>query len=173
MPVVQNAQQNQFDDQVPAQAVELDLLDEVAEHPLAHTYQYTQQISDLAPQCPPVEAAECDKECWRFTLSPITESCFWPPKRRVPERVASDSQQECSMWALSMYESERQAVVAYTGLSKSVRNIKKAIGDHLARGAITCADGKCMPPNRKGHFDFHPYLDAEFTDGFQVIRALP
>ncbi|HED2411843.1 MULTISPECIES: hypothetical protein [Klebsiella/Raoultella group] len=171
MPVFQNEQQNQFDEHAPA--MNIDLIEHVAEQPIALVYQYSQQISDLAPQCPPAAATECDKECWRFTLNPITDSCFWPPKRRVPERVASDSQQECSMWALSMYESERQAVVAYAGLSKSIRNIKKAIGDHLAIGAVTCRDGKCMPPNRKGHFDFHPYLDAEFSNGFQVIRALP
>ena len=171
MPEFQNAPQNQFDEHIPA--MEIDLIQDVAEQPAALVYQYSQQINHLVPQCPPAEAIECDKECWRFSLNPITDSCFWPPKRRVPERVASDSQQECSMWALSMYESERQAVVAYTGLSKSVRNIKKAIGDHLARGTVSCGDGRCMPPDRKGHFDFHPYLDAEFSDGFQVIRALP
>ncbi len=171
MPRLENAQQNQADEIVPAMQDEL--AEGGMEQPVAAQYLYSQHISMLVPQCPPAEATECDKECWRFTLDPITNSCFWPPKRRSPQRVASDDAQECSMWALSMYESEAQATRAYALLAKNMRNIRKAIGDHLASGLVTCSDGKCMPANRKGHFDFHPYADANFANGFQVKRALP
>ncbi|KGD83548.1 hypothetical protein HA47_11530 [Pantoea stewartii subsp. indologenes] len=171
MPSFENTQQNQGDE--IAAEIQVELAEEDMEQSEATEYLYSQHISALLPQCPPAEATECDKECWRFTLDPITSSCFWPPKRRSPQRVASDDAQECSMWALSMYESEAQATRAYTLLAKSMRNIKKTIGDHLASGLVTCSDGKCMPANRKGHFDFHPYADADFANGFQVMRALP
>lgn len=171
MPGLENAQQNQVDEVVPEIPVEL--IEHDLEQPVVLDYQYSLHISGLVPQCPPVNAIECDKECWRFTLNPMTDRCFWPPKRRSPQRIASDSEQECSMWALSMYESEQQASRAYVNLSKSLKNIGKTIGDHLSRGAVTCNDGKCMPANRVGHFDFHPYMDAGFANGFQVIRALP
>ncbi|MCQ4970010.1 hypothetical protein NE616_20150 [Enterobacteriaceae bacterium DFI.7.85] len=171
MPRIENTQQNQVDEIVTAMPI--DLIEEDIVQPVAAEYLYSQHISALVPQCPPAEATECDKECWRFTLNPITNNCFWPPKRRSPQRIASDDAQECSMWALSMYESEDQATRAYTMLAKSMKNIRKSIGDHLARGLVTCGDGKCMPANRRGHFDFHPYVGAVFANGFQVIRALP
>ena len=168
---LENAQQNQVDEIVPA--MQIALVEEDIEQPVAAEYLYSQNISALVPQCPPADATECDRECWRFTLNPISHNCFWPPKRRSPQRIASDDAQECSMWALSMYESEAQATRAYTMLAKKMKNIRKAIGDHLAVGSVTCSDGKCMPANRTGHFDFHPYVDADFANGFQVIRALP
>lgn len=171
MPRIENTQQNQFDEMIPA--MQINLIEENIEQPVAAEYLYSQHISALVPQCPPAEAAECDKECWRFTLNPITNNCFWPPKRRSPQRIASDDAQECSMWALSMYESEAQATIAYSMLAKSMKKIRKSIGDHLARGLVTCGDGRCMPANRRGHFDFHPYVGAGFANGFQVIRALP
>ncbi|HBY8227348.1 TPA: hypothetical protein MJF06_004812 [Klebsiella pneumoniae] len=171
MPGLENTQQNQADEIVPATQIEF--VEQEIEQPVAAEYLYSQHISALVPQCPPAEATECDKECWRFTLNPITNNCFWPPKRRSPQRIASDDVQECSMWALSMYESDAQAIRAYTLLAKNMRNIRKAIGDHLAMGSVTCSDGKCMPANTKGHFDFHPYVNSNFANGFQVIRALP
>jgi hypothetical protein len=171
MPGIENTQQNQVDGIVPA--IQIDLIEENIEQPIAVGYLYSQHISALVPQCPPAEATECDKECWRFTLNPITNNCFWPPKRRSPHRKASDDGEECSMWALSMYESEAQATRAYSMLAKSIKNIRKSIGDHLSRGLVTCDDGRCTPSNRRGHFDFHPYVGANFADGFRVIRALP
>ncbi len=81
MPDLENTQQNQVDE------IELDNQAEPGEEEIeqlaAVEYQYSQHISALIPQCPPAEATECDKECWRFTLNPMTNSCFWPPKKKI------------------------------------------------------------------------------------------
>ena len=42
MPVFQNEQQNQFDEHAPA--MNIDLIEHVAEQPIALVYQYSQQI---------------------------------------------------------------------------------------------------------------------------------
>nr|WP_154928901.1 hypothetical protein [Pantoea agglomerans] len=138
----------------------------------AKTYCYSASISQI-PQCPPANAKECDKDGWRFTLSPHTLNCFWPPARRNPQRVAKTVSASCSMWALSMYETDSQAMLAYSMLKKTVKNIKKAVGDHLSQGSITVNDGKCTPPSHNGHYDFHPYINSNFTSSFVVIRKLP
>ncbi len=78
MPGLENAQQNQVDEIVPA--MQIALVEEDIEQPIAAEYLYSQHISALVPQCPPAEATECDRECWRFTLNPISHNCFWPPK---------------------------------------------------------------------------------------------
>lgn len=171
MPNTENLQQNQFDDHA-----EINLLEgnaDVAEQAIGVAYQYALHIDGLTPQCPPAIAMESNKDCWRYTFNPISDTCFWPPKRKNPVRVASSTEQECSMWALSMYESEHQAVNAYVKLSRSFKNIKKVLGDHLSAGAVTCNDGKCMPANGHGHFDFHPYMHATYSNNFNIIRALP
>lgn len=141
-------------------------------NPSTKTYCYDASISQI-PQCPPSNAKECDKDGWRFTLSPHSLSCFWPPAQRNPQRVAKSVSESCSMWALSMYETDSQAMLAYSKLKKSIRNIKKAVGDHLSQGSITTNDGKCTPPSHTGHFDFHPYINSTFTSNFAVIRKLP
>lgn len=135
-------------------------------------YFYDASISQI-PQCPPSSARECDKDGWRFTLCPHTPSCFWPSAVRNPKRVAKNADESCSMWALSMYETDSQATSAYSKLKKTIRNIKKAVGDHLSQGSITVDDGKCTPASHSGHFDFHPYINSTFVSSFSVIRKLP
>jgi len=135
-------------------------------------FAYGTHINQI-PQCPPSSAKECNKSGWRFTLNPHTPNCFWPPARRSPQRVAQNNYQACSLWALSMYETDVQATLAYAQLKKMIKNIKKAVGDHLSQGSITVDDGKCTPPDHRGHYDFHPYINSNFTSNFNVIRQLP
>ncbi|TQQ87384.1 hypothetical protein EYS39_15710 [Cronobacter sakazakii] len=71
-----------------------------------------------------------------------------------------------------MYETDAQATIAYSMLKKMIKNIQKAIGDHLSQGSITVIDGKCTPANHNGHYDFHPYINSNFVSSFSVIRKL-
>ncbi|WP_345827780.1 hypothetical protein AAGR22_12410 [Erwinia sp. HDF1-3R] len=135
-------------------------------------FEYDSSISNL-PQCPPACAQPLNKDCWRFTLNPHTPNCFWPPARRSPMRVAKNDYEACAMWALSMYESEPEATEAYSKLKKSIKNIEKAIGDHLSHGFVTTNDGECTPPNHAGHFDFHPYVSSAFPNNFNITSKLP
>lgn len=135
-------------------------------------YHYQIDITQL-PQCPPASAQALNKQGWRFTSNPFTSNCFAPALRKNPARKASSHIQACSMWALSMYESEVEAINAYEKLKKTIKNINKVIGDHLSVGQLTVNDGKCTLTSSNGHFDFHPFVNVPFHQKFQIVCPLP
>ncbi len=47
-------------------------------------------------------------------------------KRRSPQRIASDDAEECSMWALSMYESEAQGYKSLYHVSEEDEKYQKS-----------------------------------------------
>ncbi|NMP27196.1 hypothetical protein GW590_10000 [Rahnella sp. SAP-1] len=135
-------------------------------------YHYQVDIGQL-PQCPPATALALNKDGWRFTSNPLTNNCFAPALKKSPARSFSSPSQACSMWGLSMYESEAEAKDAYAKLKKSIKNIKKVIGDHLSVGQLTVDDGKCTQTGSNGHFDFHPFVNVPFTQKFHIVCQLP
>jgi len=140
------------------------------------TFEYATDIAQLPtePQCPPGDAKQEERLCFRFSFDPLTASSFIPAGKIKPQRMhgASDAI-ACSMLALSMYSSESKARAKYASVIKTNPNAPKTLGTHLARGKVLAGDGVCTPVTGSGHFDFHPYIGINLVSSFVLVGPLP
>lgn len=72
-----------------------------------------------------------------------------------------------------MYDSERQAIHAFKRLAKSMKNIRKTIGDSLASGQLEPEHGLSTDSNNSGHFDLHPYANIDWLKTFEPKGLIP
>ncbi|EGT4952511.1 MULTISPECIES: hypothetical protein [Enterobacteriaceae] len=136
-------------------------------------YKYDNHIKNL-PQCPPVNAQPTDVTAWRWTFNPHTGNCFLPVAVIEPKRLLTIRDgQECSCWALSMFDSEGAAVKRMQQLDLSIPNFKKSKGDHVSMVTITKADGVATAPDSRGHFDFHPCKSFNILINSKVVGPIP
>jgi len=142
--------------------------------------QYQTEVDKLAKEtgqtCPPADAVVREIEAWRWVFSPISAKCFAPVAVRNPPRLvkATDPQEKCSCWGLSMHVSEKQSVTAFHYLEENFDRIRKLIGTHLAVGKLSEAHGLATKPDKYGHFDLHPKKSAPFEKTFLVQpNAIP
>ena len=140
--------------------------------------QYADGIAEVVSsggQCPPEDATESIREAWRFAFNPIAPEGFEPVAVKNPRRLlnAEDANTRCSCWALSMYDSEPEARRAFKHFVSSFKNFGKLVGDHLAVGQLDHSCGQSTESDRHGHFDLHPYMDANLASKFQLTGSLP
>lgn len=121
--------------------------------------------------CPPPAAAARDGSAWRFVFDPVNEDSFIPAALQ-PSRPAGKATC-CSEWGLSMFTSETKATKRFQELVKSVPNIRKRIGTHLAKGNLTSDCGLCTEAGSNGHFDLHPEKGADLPARFSIVGELP
>lgn len=128
----------------------------------------------LLTQCPPLESVSKEIDAYRYTFDPITNSeNFIPQVVKKPGRFNDKSDLEkCSGYGLSLYENEQKAVDYYAELAKTISNIKKLVGSHLAKGKLELNDGVCTDVDIHGHFDLHEYENADLSQKFSIIKPL-
>lgn len=126
-------------------------------------------------QCPPPSASEMDVTAYRWVANPISKDCFKPVAVRNPTRLlsATDSEKKCSCWGLSMHTSLKASVAAFLAVEKSFKKARKTFGDHVAKGYIKPAHGKCTVPDNFNHFDFHEYKIAPVSAAFGIDSVIP
>lgn len=142
------------------------------------SYTYGTQLAELTAngfQCPPAGTSPILQDAWRWVASPVSLECFAPVAVRNPPRLlrASDLEEKCSCWGLSMHLSYAQSVSAFQAVQKSFRMARKVFGGHVANVQITPSDGACTAADRYGHFDFHPYLTGNVLQSVRAVRAIP
>lgn len=132
-------------------------------------------LNEIGVQCPPVEAVPTIMQGWRWVFNPPSQDCFSPVAIKNPPRLlrASDPDEKCSCWALSMYASQASSIRAFKSIEKNFRKARKTLGDHVALVSIQPSDGLCTPVNDKKHFDFHPYLDNEISTRVAMVDPIP
>ena len=104
----------------------------------------------------------------------MTTDCFLPQGKKQPKRVQSESdlKKKCELWGLSMFDSLQNSEKRYNQLKKSIKNIEKTLGTHIAEGSITPSTGVCSPVASSGHFDVYEYTSNNFKPFFKIIKAL-
>lgn len=126
----------------------------------------------LYPQCPPRDARPAERDAFRFVWDPVDQSSFVPVAIKSPRRTNRPNQDACSAYGLSMFATESQARIRFGELERMNREIRKAIGTHLASLALTADHGAQTPPGSNGHFDLHEYEDADLVSVSTIIGAL-
>jgi hypothetical protein len=135
----------------------------------------TDTVSKNGAQCPPSEAVATQIAAWRWVFNPIFESCFYPQGLRYPPRLhrATDPDEQCSCWAVSMHSSYQQSVSAFQALESHFKKARKILGDHVAKADIGPSAGICTPVECSGHFDFHPFKDFDMATTFTIEGVIP
>ncbi|RMO57497.1 hypothetical protein ALQ37_200218 [Pseudomonas syringae pv. aptata] len=144
----------------------------------ASSYFYSAQLAEISgngTQCPPAGAFAQHLDAWRWVANPISAQCFAPVAERNPPRLLkeTDAGKQCSCWALSMFVSQEQGIAYLQRLEKSMKMIRKRLGDHIAHVSITPNDGVCTKADRQGHFDLHPYAAASLVARVKTISPIP
>jgi len=137
---------------------------------------YHDMIKDL-PDCPPITGKNITTDSYRFVFNDINHKNNFLPAliitpKRINSKIFSEDRMKCSGYALSLFNKLENAIKRYVKLQKSVRNIKKTIGDHIASGLIDKSDGYVTEPNKHGHFDLHEFDDVHLKNKFSVIYDL-
>jgi len=71
-----------------------------------------------------------------------------------------------------MFETEDQARAEFKGLLENHPNIRKLIGDHLARVALHREHGRQTETDETGHFDLHEYDGVNLVTVSLIVGTL-
>ena len=136
---------------------------------------YSADIAELiqAATCPPADALDEARECYRFVHDPIDISSFIPVGKINPRRMNNQSENVvCSMLALSFFSNAELARKRFSAIIKSHPMAIKSLGTHIALGKIQIGDGQSTTPDKNSHFDFHPHEGIDLPARFTMIGAL-
>ena len=137
-------------------------------------YKYKEELAALGGCCPPADASPVDMVAFRYVKDPVSAQCFLPVALKDPRRVLDEKAHgaKCSMYGLSMYSSEASARTRFLALERQIKQIRKKIGSHLARGTLVPSDGVATHPNHAGHFDFFEIASSTVENRFEVMGRL-
>lgn len=139
------------------------------------TYQTeVDQVAASGGQCPPANAAPVSRVAWRWVACTPSADCFLPQALRNPPRLlrATDPEEQCSCWAISMHDSLQSSSKAFKALEASFKRARKVFGGHVATALLSSHDGLCTPVDSRGHFDFHPFESYDFVRSFALHGAI-
>jgi hypothetical protein len=134
-------------------------------------WKYSSHLS-LHADCPPQEARPYERTAFRFVWNPVTHGSFIPVALKPPRRMNRPSPNTCSAYGLSMFATEAQARTHFAKLERMNREIRKAIGTHLASLALTADHGAQTLVSSNGHFDLHEYKDTDLVSVSTIVGAL-
>lgn len=120
--------------------------------------------------CPPAAAASSPRTGFRFVHKANDPDSFLPVECIKPRR-GTGQPVSCSSCGLSMFDTEDHARKKYKALAASGKNVRLELGGHLAKGALTAADGTHHPA-KPGHFDFYEYDTANLHAAFSIVGTL-
>ena len=125
------------------------------------------------PDCPPTTLCKCvTRRAFRFVHEDIKDSRnFLPPARVNPKRLFKPDER-CDALALSMFCDEEKAVRFYDNLRKICKNIRNAIGSHLAGGQLKEADGMTTIDGEDGHFSLFESSAVDWEGRFEIVKVL-
>lgn len=93
--------------------------------------------------------------------------CIQKPSRRLPDN------NKFSGYALSCFNSQRNAEKRYAALCKSFKKTPKVIGDSLSSGSLRDEDGmETTPDTNSGHFDLYESTICDLSKTFKIIEQL-
>jgi hypothetical protein len=138
---------------------------------LAYSADIAELIQGVA--CPPADAVDEARDCYRFVHDPMGASSFIPVGKLNPRRMNNSPENViCSMLALSFFSNDTLARKRYSAIIKSHPMAKKSLGTHIAIGKIEIGDGQSTVPDGNSHFDFHPHQGIDLPARFTVIGEL-
>ena len=137
-------------------------------------YYYEEKIQELNPDCPPNHYSGKNKICFRWVFEKIeNEDNFKAQADKNPSIINSkDDKMKCDYYALSFHDNLENSRNAFRFLENIVKNAKKRLGSHIAKGEIEYSDGVAEEPDDKGHFNLHPSQKSNFSEKFVILEKL-
>jgi hypothetical protein len=124
-------------------------------------YKYATQMPSL--DCPPQCSPPSPGTVYRFVHQPFIDRDFQPSASWKDE-----SKSICAAWGISLFTNETQARARFAKLLKKHSQIYKELGDHLASGSISPANGVATKP-KSGHFDLYEWSESDLSDQFSTV----
>jgi hypothetical protein len=139
-------------------------------------YQHLISKQKLSIDCPFKSCTPSTGVGFRWMFFPIENPNNFLPsillneKLNIPSRKNSpDDGDKCSSCALSMFDSERNAIDKFNNIPKHNREM---LGyTHIASGIIDNL-GLMTNTNKRGHFDFFEYEGIELRSVFTIVAEL-
>ena len=140
-------------------------------------FKYQEEIDRLSIQCPPSTWQSKKMLAFRFVFQiphENTRNNFLPvliikPKRKLnPDTDAN----RCKGYALSLFDTERNAKRRYNNLVKKRPRLREQLGDSLAKGFLEEQDGVVSDVDRNGHFNLHEFKNVDLSRKFMIVSDL-
>lgn len=119
--------------------------------------------------CPPNTAVELDGVAFRYIFEDKNHANnFLPVLLISPKRINSSKfdsdQMKCSGYGLSMYNTLKNASFSHKKMSKKFPNFYKIVGNFIAELDISSKNGLQTTIDKKGHFDFHEFVECNLVE---------
>ena len=148
-------------------------------------YHYQNDYDKLTVDCPPKSYKNKDIIAFRWVFEPMEDERNFqsqyekhmqnpkPPKRYNDMSDVG----KCEAMALSMFNTLENARKRFLFLKEEQphpmnENAYRFLGTHIAKGGIKENDGVNEEPDRKGHFNHHPFENFDYTTRFEIIDNL-
>ncbi|WP_372772362.1 hypothetical protein [Mangrovibacterium sp.] len=113
-------------------------------------------------------------EAYRFVHEDINhKSNFLPQLKDEPARfIDNNGKKKCDYLSLSFFTKAESAKSRFSSLAKTVKNIHKTLGTHIAVGALDSNDGLKTEDCSSNHFDLYEFEEADLKNKFAIIDKL-
>lgn len=139
-------------------------------------FKYSEELKEVAKRGAnlPSLFVPYDTNAYRFVFRNNIPKSYIPAYLMSPKRVTKDEEKHklsTSGYALSLFNTEDNAVKKYAELSASFRNIKLTIGDTVSYGVLTSKDGMISKTNSSnGHFDLYEFKGCDLAQRFTLLE---
>ena len=137
-------------------------------------FKYEQEIN--AQPCDLTRFTERkDRKSYRWVFNDINDRRnFLPIYVLFPDRISK--RYTCMGWAISLYETKKQARDRLEYLISNDPNIYLKLGTHTAEGIINEVDGQScdasIADRTLGHFDHLEYCDIDLSSKFSIVDCI-
>jgi hypothetical protein len=148
-------------------------------------YHYQNDYERLTVDCPPKSYKPQKIFAFRWVFEQIEDERNFQSqyekhmKSPKPPKRYNDmgDLDKCEAMSLSMFNTLENAKKRFLFLKDEQphpmnENAFRFLGTHIAKGEIIETDGVNQEPDRKGHFNHHPFENFNYKTRFQIIEAL-
>ena len=126
-------------------------------------------------KCEIVNCTTRNREAFRWVFQLIDDERNFIP-RYLHSCYHEAEKNNCVGYALSMFDSEEQAIARLNILSKGRKDLYKKLGTHIAKGTLTINDGisnnSSIDSDTSGHFSFFEYTSTDLSKRFTVSKQI-
>lgn len=134
-------------------------------------FKYQAEINQFKEKCNLSNFHEHEaRKAYRWVYEDINDERNFLP---IYQRFRNEAKSNCKGWALSMYETQKQARDRLEFLTKGKPNAYLRLGTHTAVGILERADGRSGPARENDtHFDHFEYPDRNLAAKFDIVECV-
>lgn len=130
---------------------------------------------DKIESCPDVSFKEGSSKAYHFVFEEEGKQNknFLPAIKKTPRRRSAFKKKGtlCQSYSLSMFKTEKQAILFFKKLQKKHKAIYTDVGNSIAEGKINKKHGLMGSTRVDGHFSFFEKEEVELRKIFKIINT--